>query len=239
MAYNIFNIYCDESCHLINDKDSNIMAISGLMCPKDKYDEVKNEINRIKSKYNISKNTELKWTKISTRTRLLFLDLVELFFQKQYLEFRIVIINKNQLTDTDDFDQFYDKMCYLLLRYMLPSYSMVNIYLDKKDTKGYHRIKVLKNCLERIRTNYDINTTKINNLQNVHSNEIPIMELTDILMGAMVYFARGLNKVSAKNDIIDYIKQETGLSLTKTTPLTNHKFNILYFKSEYMRNEVL
>ena len=83
--YKVFNIYCDESCHLKNDPNSNIMAIAGLLCPKEKLSEVRNDINRIKHKHGISSKTELKWTKISTAKKLVFLELAEYFCEETNL----------------------------------------------------------------------------------------------------------------------------------------------------------
>lgn len=206
------------------------MAIAGLICPKDKIKEVTEDIRRIKEKHGISINSEIKWTKISTAKRLLYLDLVELFFSREFLEFRIVLIKKDSLKDKTHFDEFYNKMCYLLLRYMMRPYTINYIYLDKKDTRGYERINILRDCLDKIRDRYDMKSNYVKNIQNVQSREVEIMQILDILIGAMVYHARGLNKVTAKVEIIDYIKDKTGLSLEKNTPLSNHKFNILYYK---------
>lgn len=236
--YENLNIYCDESCHLKADNQSNIMAIAGLLCPKEHLNEITHEINRIKEKHGISKKTELKWTKISSYKKLAFQELAEMFFNKDYLQFRVVLIDKSELTSDTKYDEFYNKMCYLLLKYMLRPYSLHNLYLDKKDTKGRERVKILHQCLQRIKDYYDVETIKVKNVQTIQSHEVALMQVLDILMGAMVYNARKLNKVTAKLDIINYIKSKTGLSLEKTTPLSQHKFNILYFKKDMTNEEV-
>lgn len=236
LEYEISNIYCDESCHLQNDKSSNIMGIAGLVCPKNKYNEIKDEINRIKEKHGISKNTELKWTKISSKKKLAYLELAELFFNKEYLKFRIVLVDKERVQEGTNFNEFYYKICYLLLTRLLEPNALNNIYLDKKDTQGNVRINILHRCLDKIRNEYDANTIKINNVQNIQSHEVAMMQILDILLGATVYHSRKINGVQAKKEIIEFIKKKTGLTLDKTTPLSQHKFNILYFKSD-VRNE--
>lgn len=238
LEYEILNIYCDESCHLQKDQSSNIMGIAGLVCPKNKYNEIKDEINRIKEKHNITSKTELKWTKLSRQKKLLYLELVELFFNKEYLKFRIVLIDKKKVLDGTNFDEFYYKLCYLLLTRLVEPNAINNIYLDKKDTQGNLRINILHRCLDKIKNIYDANTIKIKNVQNIQSHEVSIMQILDILLGSMVYHARKLNKMQAKIDIIDFIKKKTGLTLDKTTPLSQHKFNILYFKSDETHEEV-
>lgn len=237
IEYDILNIYCDESCHLIEHKYSDIMGIAGLVCPKNKYNEVKDEINRIKEKHGLTKKIELKWTKISNKQRLAYLELVELFFNKDYLKFRIVLINKNALRKEPD-DNFYYKICYLLLTRLVESNTLNNVYLDKKDTLGTARINILHECLNNMKKEYDANTIKINNMQNIQSHEVPLMQILDILLGAMVYHARKLKGMKAKLEIINFIKRRTGLTLDKSTPLSQHKFNILYFKSDISNEEM-
>lgn len=224
------NIYCDESCHILNSNYSNIMAMAALICPKSKYKEVTNEIKEIKLKHNISVTSEMKWTKISSAKESAYLDLVKLFFKKKYLEFRIILINKDELKKSTNYNTFYYKMCYLLIKYMMRPQTINNIYLDKKDTLGYQRISILHDCLDKVKDHYDMDTIKVNNIQNIQSHEVQLMQITDILMGAVVYDARKLNKVTAKTNIINFIKDKAGLSFEKTTPLSQHKFNILKFR---------
>ena len=43
----LFNIYCDESCHLENDGEK-VMAIGGVWCPANKKDEIFHRLREIK-----------------------------------------------------------------------------------------------------------------------------------------------------------------------------------------------
>ena len=49
---NLYNFYCDESCHLPND-GNKIMVLGGIWCPKEKTREINDRIRDIKSKYEI------------------------------------------------------------------------------------------------------------------------------------------------------------------------------------------
>ena len=59
-----YNVYCDESCHLENDKQK-AMVLGLVWCDKTKRKEISNRINEIKQKHNLPKTFEIKWTKIS------------------------------------------------------------------------------------------------------------------------------------------------------------------------------
>jgi len=50
---NIYNIYCDESCHLENDHQK-AMVLGAIWCPKDKVTEISKRIIEIKVRNNKS-----------------------------------------------------------------------------------------------------------------------------------------------------------------------------------------
>ena len=57
-----YNVYCDESCHLISN-DSKYMLIGAVYCPKHKVKKVNKYIEYLKKNYNLSDKIELKWNK--------------------------------------------------------------------------------------------------------------------------------------------------------------------------------
>ena len=59
-----YNYYCDESCHLEHD-DSDVMVLGALIIPKDKKQEITENILQIKARYGVKARTEVKWTKAS------------------------------------------------------------------------------------------------------------------------------------------------------------------------------
>ena len=75
----IVNIYCDESCHLEND-DSKIMVIGGIICPNENRKQIYTEIRQLKVKHNIKPHTEIKWTKVSNSRKSFYKELLEYFF---------------------------------------------------------------------------------------------------------------------------------------------------------------
>lgn len=80
--------------------------------------------------------------------------------------------------------------------------------------------------------NYDFSRKIIGLIQNVHSHDIGIMQLADILIGAVSYHARGLNTSEAKKEIVDLIKNKTQLSLERNTLPGERKFNLCIWKPD-------
>ena len=60
----LFNIYCDESCHLENDGQKS-MVLGAIYCPKDKAREIAVRLREIKKEFGLSRWMEVKWTSVS------------------------------------------------------------------------------------------------------------------------------------------------------------------------------
>ena len=116
-----YNIYCDESCH-IKSNNSNYMLIGATYCPKTKIKKVNEFIRHLKENYNLSNTIELKWNKIDKKTEKLYLDIINYFFNSDYLKFRVIVIDKTKLNH-EKFNQtendFYHKAYYEMLKYII------------------------------------------------------------------------------------------------------------------------
>ena len=58
------NVYADESCHLEHD-NVEFMVLGCVYCLKKDVNYISNKIKKIKIKYGLNPNTEIKWTKVS------------------------------------------------------------------------------------------------------------------------------------------------------------------------------
>jgi len=230
------NIYCDESSHLEND-DSKIMGLGAITCPSDKKDIVFKRIRDYKLKHGLKKNFEIKWNKISETKLDFYLDLVDYFFDVDYLGFRSIIINKDTLNhDENDsnHDEFYYKMYFLLLKQLLEPTKQYKIFLDKKDTNGKTKITKLNTYLRNKR--YDYNKEMIVETQEVLSHQVELVQLCDLFLGAVCYTNRGLETSKAKMKVISKIKSRSNYSLIKNTYPTEYKMNTLIWVSGRKNN---
>jgi hypothetical protein len=108
----------------------------------------------------------------------------------------------------------------LLSKKLVPEHNY-NIYLDIKDTRSAKKVNGLKNFLNN-------NFIAVRNLQNIRSYESELMQLTDIITGALSYHLRGLNQVIAKNKIIEKIQLHSKQPLNHSTPKDHQKFNLFF-----------
>lgn len=215
-----FNLYCDESTHLEND-GKPYMLISYIGSPYIDKDNHSKFIKGLKLKHGFK--GEIKWTGVSSSGYPFFAELVDYFFSSS-LYYRSVIVEKNQIHNelpNFNFDEFYYKMYYQLLHHKMDMSSAYNVYIDIKDTRGAKKIKRLADIL-------NIKYGRIRNIQLIHSYESNLMQLCDLIMGALNYYLRGEHTVEAKNKIIAKISKNADLPLDKSTSKWNDKFNLFF-----------
>lgn len=215
-----FNFYCDESCHLENDHHP-YMLIGYVSCA---YNQVKlhsQNIRILKAKHHVFYET--KWSGLSKSAYPLYNDLIDYFFATD-LQYRAIVIKKCQLKHEEfnqSHDEFYYKMYYQLLNKKIEPDNNYNIYLDIKDTRSAKKVNGLKKFLNS-------HFISVRNLQNIRSNESELMQLTDIITGALSYHLRELNSVIAKRKIIEKIQQHSKHPLTQSTAKDSPKFNLFF-----------
>lgn len=223
-----YKIFCDESNHLYSDS-SNLMLIGGIGCPTNQVEYVNRAIKHIKHKHNAK--SELKWTKVNNNKKEFYQELLEFFFSSVYLKFNAqAVINKSRLNhdryNEGEADKFYYKMYYYALIPFLKPDLNVNIFIDYKDTKGGQRAKKLNEVIDN--TFYG----QINcEFTIIHSHESQIMQLADVMIGAIAYKNRqDIEHTSEiKNFIIKTIEHLSGISLEASTPQWEEKFRIFRF----------
>lgn len=225
-----FNIYCDESCHLPNDK-MPFMVLGATSCLKDKSKEISKRLREIKLKHGLHPNFEIKWGKVSLAKLKFYLDVIDYFFDDDDFIFRAVIIDKSQLNHErfkQSHDDWYYKMMFLLLKNIIKPHATTFIYLDKKDTQSGTKVSKLHQVL--CNSQYDFNQEKIKRVQIIESHHAQQMQVADLLIGALNYLNRGLSENSAKQVLINRIKERSGYQLNSSTLPSEPKFNLFYWK---------
>lgn len=219
-----FNIYCDESTHLIHDRHPYmLLGYVSIAYPQIRI--AKEAIKNIKNKYNYK--DEFKWTSVHQATYKVYAELVDWFFMSD-LEFRAVVVDKSQIDESRQdytFNDFYYKMYFQLLHTKVDFQNTYNVYMDIKDTCSSEKLSTLKRIM-------DYNSS-IGNLQFIRSHESVFIQLADVLMGAINYNLRKKKgdvegRVDTKLKLIEKIQKHSNISLNCSTPLYRKKFNLFF-----------
>ncbi len=216
-----FNIYCDESCHLENDH-KNFMLLGYVSSAYNQVKRHTERINNLKKKHHYY--GEIKWSNVSSSKQLFYKELIDYFFDTD-LCFRAIVIDKSKINNNEfaqDFDEFYYKMYYQLLNHKISSEYAYNVYLDIKDTLSAYKVNKLKEIL-------NIQYGVFRNVQNIRSHESVLLQLSDLIMGAISYELNNADKkVIAKRQIIDRIKQHSNSSLNNSSTYIETKMNLFF-----------
>ena len=98
------------------------------------------------------------------------------------------------------------------------------IYLDIKDTRSAPKVRKLQDVL--CNNAYDFSREIIQKVQTVRSHEAEQIQLADLLIGAVAYANRNLFGSSAKQRLVEIIRERSGYSLTRSTLYMEDKFNL-------------
>lgn len=200
MANKTFNIYCDESCHLEHDHKP-YMLLGNISCAYPQVRRHSERIKEIKKKHHFY--AEIKWTNVSQSKLQFYLELIDYFFDTD-LKFRAIGVQKENISLAEPnttYDDFYYKMYYQLLNYKVDTTDHYNVYLDTKDTWSNTKANKLRDILN---VQYGV----FRKVQCIRSEESLILQMADLLMGAIAYEINVPEKrSSAKEKVLAQIKK--------------------------------
>jgi hypothetical protein len=222
------NVYCDESCHLLND-GHEVMTLGALWCSLERRREISVRLREIKNKHGVAAKVEVKWIKVSPAKVSFYADWLDYFFDDDDLHFRAVVVPNKSVLSHGDFghshDDWYYKMLFTLVSPLLKPENRHRIYLDHKDTHSAAKAAKLHDLL--CNSAYDFDRSIIERVQPVVSHESELLQLCDLLIGAVGYANRGLSGSPAKTKLVERMRARSRLTLTRTTLLNATKVNLL------------
>ncbi len=228
----IFNVYCDESCHLEKDHQPS-MILGAIWCPLEETHAISVRIREIKVRHALKPDFEIKWTKVSPAQLRFYLDVIDYFFDDDDLHFRALVVPDKSKLDHQAFgqthDDWYYKMYFDMLKIILDPDARYRIYLDIKDTRSVTKVARLHEVLSN--NMYDFSRQIIERLQTVRSHEVEPMQLADLLIGTVSYANRGLSTSPAKLTLVERMRERSGYSLTRTTLYREDKVNLFCWRA--------
>jgi hypothetical protein len=226
------NVYCDENCHMENDHQS-LMVLGAVWCPIDKVRDITERLREIKQEQGLNSHFELKWTKVSPAKLVYYHRVMDYFFDDDDLHFRALIVpDKSKLQHTrfnQDHDDWYYKMYFDLLKILLTPDAQFNIYLDIKDTRSAPKIARLHDVLSNNVLDFD--RSIIRKVQTVRSHEVEILQLADLLIGAVSYANRNLQTSEAKLALVQRMRTRSHYHLDRSTLYRESKVNLFHWRA--------
>lgn len=224
------HLFCDESCHLPHDK-APFLLLGLVACPAEKVRTSHEELAAIWDRFNLPKHLEVKWTKVSPARIDFYKAILEWFFTSDNVFFRAVSLPEKQAlyarSAPEKREYIYYRLYYQLLRTTIEQENRYRVFIDLKDTRGREKITHLTEIL-RADAN-DPYGKSVESLQHVHSHEIRLLQVCDLLLGAIGFARRPVaeNESPAKRQLVRYIEDSLGYPLTSDSPPGEEKCSII------------
>ena len=216
-----FNIYCDESS--IDNPSSKMMVIGALFIERGLVPEVRKKIKELREKHGV--NGELKWVKTSSKVLPFYEELFTYLFSfdGSKITFRCIVVDKSQVNyekyHKQDKELAFYKFYYQLLKRRLKD-DRYYIFLDFRPSKN-------KNSVRRLGEFLKLFSKGIEHIQAYNSNENVLIQVADILTGAVSFARNTPNGSAAKQELGKIIGKVIGKeNLSFKSPFWEDKFNI-------------
>ncbi len=223
-----YEIYCDESGQELfkSRKEGDYFAlIGGIWIKAEVRDAIKSAIKELRHEHCIY--GEAKWRRVSAHALPFYKSLVDLFFESE-LRFRVMVIRSDELNmrlHENDSELMFYKFYYFMLKGWIEDFCDYRIFADVRTNRVYGRLKVLKRTLERS------NLTSTVEVQSIPSSESPIMQLADVLIGAVSYKYHKRSESEPKLNLIRHIEQKLDREISATGQY-ERKFNVFHIAFE-------
>jgi len=227
-------IYCDESNQQLlsstKPTQGRYFLIGALWLPSEKRGLFKNNISSIAH----AENTfgEAKWKAVCPSKLSFYLKLVDFFFEQGYdLRFRCIVIDAKRVNlekyHDADHELGYYKFCYQLLKNWIEDFNVYSIFVDHKTIRDPHRLAALTSYLRAANL-----LAQIKNVQALPSNDLFLLQLSDVLLGAVSAKFNQSVTSKAKLAVIDRIEQHLKHPIMATS-LSVKKFNVFKISLGY------
>ena len=221
---NRYLIYCDES----SIHSAKYMLIGGIWLPLDLETTLRTRLKEVRQNYNMT--AEFKWTKVSQAKLPAYRAWVDCFFSNSNFNFRCIVIDTGlldyQTFHKSDQELGFYKFYYQVVSRNIQPENLYWLYTDERNNRKKNRLEVLRIVTNRYwKKKANVEPLRVVEPRSSHSEDL--LQLTDVLLGAIGYTWNGFKESPAKLDLIAYIAKKLGWpSLQVATPPYFTRFNI-------------
>ena len=222
-------VYCDESRQeLFRSPTSgkSYVLIGGIWIKAEDRRAHKEAIKEVRARHRA--RGEFKWNRVSQSRIEFYAELVQIFFSRE-IRFRTLVLRADELDairfhQSDNELMFY-KFYYQLLHHWILDRNTYRVFVDTKTNRLHDRLATLEQCLRNSNLSSEVK------VQALPSQQVDLIQLADVLIGAVSYKFHERQESSAKKRIVAVIEEKLGHEIRPTSRSEN-KFNVFRFRSE-------
>ena len=225
------SIYVDES----STSGCRLAGYGGIWIPDADAEALRSAVAEVCARHAMRR--ELKWTKLSGgRASPIFQSLADAFFDHPSARFNAMVIEGNHrsaVSQYDDDELTHYKRLHWLCRKRVESSASYQLVLDHRTDKRADRLDDLKLVLNNAaRLELRISFDCIRSVIAVDSCDEPLVQLADVLLGAVCYHHNGRHvergASASKCEAAAYVARRAGFAggIIGESPRWEKKFNV-------------
>jgi hypothetical protein len=225
-----FEVYCDESrqeyfSSTLQPREPRFVLIGSLWIEAARRPALKAGIKAMREEHDV--HGEFKWHRVSPSRQLFYTELINLFFDEP-VRFRCIVLPAQQLDavtfHNGDNELMFYKFYYQLLHHWILDFNTYRIFVDTKTNRVRQRLQRLREILDR--SNY---TSYVASVQALPSSQVDLLQLVDVLTGAVGFHFNADGTSSAKRAVVRAIEQRLAHPIQPTSK-SEEKFNIFRWR---------
>jgi len=224
-----FEVYCDESRQDLfrrqGEHRGRFVLLGSIWIEASERPRFKEALHSLRNRYDLW--GEFKWNKVSPSRLDFYRAVVDIFFREN-MRFRCFVAEAHELDaarfhEADNELMFY-KFYYQLLHHWILDCNRYRIFLDMKTNRVHNRLRILRDVLRNANL-----TSEILDVQALPSREVDLLQLTDVMLGAVGYKFHGHAQSQAKCALVQAVESALGKPIGPTNRAAT-KFNVFRFR---------
>jgi hypothetical protein len=184
------------------------MLIGGLWVPQPIEPPIRARLLEVRERCNL--HAEMKWTKISRSKLPGYKAFVDVVLDSALIPFRCIVIDKHILDYTTfhrgDRELGFYKFYFQLISRNLEPHNLYWLYTDERKNRKPYRLDVLKLTVNRWWAK-QAGVEPLRHIEPRCSHDDDLIQVADILLGAVAYAWNGRRGSEPKLDLIEHICQ--------------------------------
>ncbi len=222
-----FEVYCDETLPDLFTSEKpqgRYLMIGSLWLPADMREDVKARIDDLRQRHNV--HGEMKWRKVSPSKVGFYTELIDLFMSFGLdLRFRCIAVDREAMNlglHNGDAELGFYKFYYQVLHHWILDQNEYSVFCDLKRNRDRTRLQTLQRVLNNANR-----TSVIKDVQSLPSPEVVLLQLCDVLLGAVSARINGRTDLGAtKEGVIANLERRLNRPRLGPTQKSEEKFNI-------------
>ena len=206
----IFSVFCDESWRTTRGGGARV-TVGAMICPLSEVHPCAEAMRSLKARYGAKPDFEVKWTKVSPAKADFYKEIIDLFFHRDALRFVGAVAEPGTTPEEEERIPRHgmrEELDRRLLGAVLQGPHRYRIYTGVTDTRGGARLRRLRETVDALPPGNG--RPRVERIQQIRAGESELLQLTDLLTGALAWANRGRGGNAGKAAIVARLQERFG-----------------------------